>query len=388
MKSSLHLAWRYVRHHRGRSLLLMLCITLTALLPLAVNLLIDRYTEGLGARARSTPLLAGARGSRYDLVLNTLYFTGRVPRETTQATAEALAEKGRAAIVPVLARHLAGEQPLVGTTLDYFERRQLQLDSGRWPVMWGEAVLGSEAAEKTGLGKGDAIFTEHGSLYDMGLRYPLKLRVVGTLAETGGPDDRGVFTDIHTVWILEGHGHGHKDPDEVDPSIIIKDDGLNKVMGPKTVEYNEITRENIASFHFHKPVADLPVTALLVYPRDTKAETLLLARFERDEQLQLLEPTVVVDELLGFVLTMKRFFDMNTAFVSIATLLFIVLVVWLSIQIRKPELETLAQIGVGKSAVAQVLMLELLMLLAGAALLALGGALLLLDVLTRMLPAA
>ena len=80
MRSSLTLAVRFLRHHPLRTALLVLCVTLTGLLPLAVNLLVDRYAAGLQERARSTPLVAGARGSRYDLVLNALYFTGRVPR--------------------------------------------------------------------------------------------------------------------------------------------------------------------------------------------------------------------------------------------------------------------------------------------------------------------
>ena len=388
MKQALHLAWRYVRHHAGRSLLLVACITLTALLPLAVNLLVQRYAQGLGARARSTPLLAGARGSRYDLVLNSLYFTGRVPRETTQAATAALVEKGRATAVPILARHEAGGHPLVGTTLDYFDRRGLVPATGRLPAMWGEAVVGAEAAEASDLSAGDTVLAARGSLYDMGMRYPLRLRVVGILARRGTPDDRAVFTDIHSVWILEGHGHGHKPPEELAPAAILRDDPDHKVLGPQTVEYTEITQDNIASFHFHKPKRELPVTAMLVYPTNEKSETLLLAAFSEDDQLQLLEPPEVVDELLGFVLTLKRFFDMNTWLVSIATALFLVLVVWLSIRIRRPELQTLAQIGVSRSAIAQVIVLELLMLLTVAALLAVGGAFLVLQYLSRMLPAA
>ena len=84
-RHTLRLALRYLAYHRVRSGLLVLCIALVFLLPIAVNQLLDRYEASMTARAQATPLVVGARGSRYDLVLNTLYFRGRVPTPLSMA---------------------------------------------------------------------------------------------------------------------------------------------------------------------------------------------------------------------------------------------------------------------------------------------------------------
>ena len=82
---TLRLAWRYVAHHRLRSAILATSVALVLLLPLTVRRLVASFERGLASRAAETPLVLGAPGSRYDLVLATLYFQGRVPRSTRRA---------------------------------------------------------------------------------------------------------------------------------------------------------------------------------------------------------------------------------------------------------------------------------------------------------------
>jgi len=111
----LRLAWHYVRFHWVRSLLLTLCVGLTAFVPVAVHLLMDSFSASFRARAESTPLVVGAPGSRYDLVLRTLYYRGRVPAETSMAEVEMLVDSGKASAIPMVSRHTAQGRPLVGS---------------------------------------------------------------------------------------------------------------------------------------------------------------------------------------------------------------------------------------------------------------------------------
>ncbi|NRA97286.1 MAG: hypothetical protein HRU14_13870, partial [Planctomycetes bacterium] len=74
MKGVWLLSWRHLRHSRAQTLVLVLCLAVSAFLPLATRLLVDRYEDELGARARETPLIAGAKGNRFDLVMSGLYF--------------------------------------------------------------------------------------------------------------------------------------------------------------------------------------------------------------------------------------------------------------------------------------------------------------------------
>ena len=70
MMDSLYIAWKYISYYRARTMTLVACVTLIAVLPLALELLLDESEQQLLSRADSTPLLLGARGSALDLVMN------------------------------------------------------------------------------------------------------------------------------------------------------------------------------------------------------------------------------------------------------------------------------------------------------------------------------
>ena len=352
MSSSLLLAWRYLAHHRARSLILTTCIALSFLLPFSVSGLVGRYSESLSSRARATPLVAGVQGSRYDLVVSSLYFTGRLPRSLSMREAEELQGTGFARVVPLVLGQTASEFPLVGTTPDYFAERASTLAAGEFPLLLGEALLGSEVAETLGLGVGNTLLTDDGSLYDLSLRAPLQLNVTGVLTESGTSDDRAVFVDLKTSWIGLGIGHGH----------VEATGGEGLVMGAATYEYTEFTPGNQGSFHFHGEAEAYPLTALLLFPFDARSGTKLSARYRLSEELQLLRPIAAVEELLGLVFQAKRFFDANSALVSVSTALFLALVLLLSVRVRKRELETLFKLGCARRTVVQIFGLELAIL--------------------------
>ena len=376
MRRVLLLAWRYLSYYRVRTALLTTCVVLTFLLPFAVQLLMRTYGNALEARAAATPLVAGAKGSRYDLVLSSLYFRGRVPSPTSMAEVESLRDGGLALPIPLLVRHRAQGFPVVGTTPDYYRFRGLTPSAGTAPLVLGDVTLGARAASYLGLGVGDTLLSDRGSLYDLGAGYPLRMSVVGVLAETDGPDDRAVFVDVKTAWILDGVGHGHVDPAEADPDVLLEEREGETVFSAAVVEYQTITPDNIDSFHFHGEPETLPLTAVIAVPHDAKSSTLLKGRYRVSERSQLLVPSAVVDEILGFLVRIKRFFDANAALVTLATVLFLVLVVMLTVRVRRREIETLARIGCARATVFRVIATELALVigtgLAGAAILA-GG---------------
>ena len=81
MRDALFLAWHHLRHHRGRTTLLLLALSIVTFLPLAVDGLVDAGEKSLRSRAVSTPLVAGAGESALDVVLSALYF--QEPSEAT-----------------------------------------------------------------------------------------------------------------------------------------------------------------------------------------------------------------------------------------------------------------------------------------------------------------
>ena len=85
MKNALFLAQKSLLWNRGRSLTIILSLAITIWLPVTVRLGLDQFRREISARARSTPLVIGARGSRIDLALHALYFDTLPPADTTMA---------------------------------------------------------------------------------------------------------------------------------------------------------------------------------------------------------------------------------------------------------------------------------------------------------------
>ena len=79
MSDSLYIAWKYLTHNKARTATLVACITLIAVLPVSLELLLQESERQLLSRAESTPLAMGAKGSALDLVMNTLYFADEIP---------------------------------------------------------------------------------------------------------------------------------------------------------------------------------------------------------------------------------------------------------------------------------------------------------------------
>ena len=219
MRDSLYLAWQYLGHQRAKTLLLVLSLAVFIGLPLVMRAMSEVMQQSLMARAESTPLLLGKKGSSLDLVIEALYFQPKGIEPLSEADVTELDATDLARGIPLRTGLMAHGFPLVGTSLDYFPFRRLALAEGRDLTMMGECVVGADVAASLGLGSGDALLTSPSTLFDLAGVYPLKLHVVGTLQPTYGPDDRAVFVDVRTAWIAEGLGHGHQDLSQAGPDV-------------------------------------------------------------------------------------------------------------------------------------------------------------------------
>ena len=110
-----------------------------------------------------------------------------------------------------LLREMADNDPIVGTSLDYFAFRGLRVERGRQMTRLGDCVVGAAVAEHRGLAPGGHVISSPESVFNLAGVYPLKMRVTGILAPAGTPDDDAIFVDVRTAWVIEGLAHGHTD---------------------------------------------------------------------------------------------------------------------------------------------------------------------------------
>ncbi len=362
---SLYIAWRYVRFNKIKTGTLVACITLIAFLPLALQLLLDESERQLMSRAVSTPLLIGAKGSALDLVMNTLYFDDEVPEPIAMTDADRVEESGLAFPIPVYARFRARDYPIVGTTLDYFDFRGLELAAGRPLAIVGDAVLGAAVADRLGLKPGDALVSSPENLFDLAGVYPLKMNVVGVLKNSHTSDDLAVFVDLKTAWIIEGLGHGHQDlVKSQDASVILNRTEKNVTANAKLQMYTEISELNLDSFHFHGDNSQYRVTAVIALPNDTKSGTILRGRYISNEATnQIIKPADVIDGLLQNIFRIKNVIDAVILLVGFATILAIILVFALSLRLRQREIQTIFKLGCSRMTIARLMAAEIFIII-------------------------
>jgi len=376
---TLYLAWRYLAYHRIKTVILVTSIALIAFLPVGLRVLVAQSAAELTARAAATPLLVGAKGSPLELALSSLYFDADPPEALAYEELLRVAESGLAEPIPLHVRFRSRRYPIVGTSLEYLDFRELSFARGRPFAVLGECVVGAGVAAALDIAPGDSVVSSPESVFDLAGVYPLKMKVTGILEPSYGPDDDAIFADLKTTWIIEGLGHGHQDlaaPEAA--TAVLAREGSRITANASVVQYNEITPENIDSFHFHGDLSRHPITALIAVPRDTKSGVLLMGRYEGDgKAAQIVRPREVMDELLGTILTVQSYVVAAMLIVAAATLATAALVFMLSLRLRRREIETMVKIGGSRLAVASLLVAEVVVVIALAA--GLAGALTLLT---------
>jgi putative ABC transport system permease protein len=371
MFDSLYIAWKYISFNKIKTTVLVACITLISFLPFALQLLLNESERQLMSRAVTTPLVVGAKGSSLDLVMNTLYFGDDVPELLTMAASDRIAEADLALPIPMYVRFQARGNPIVGTTLDYFEFRELAITRGRQLAVLGDCVLGATVAESLALKPGDPLVSSPESLFDLAGVYPLKMKAVGILEKSHTSDDLAVFVDLKTAWVIQGLGHGHQDVTKLkDPTLVLKRTESNVAATAKLFHYTEITEKNMASFHFHGNLSAYPISAVIAVPFDTKSGTILRGRYlSKEETQQIVMPQDVIAGLLQNIFRIKNVLDAVIAVVALATVLAVILVFALSLRLRQREIQTIFKIGCSRMTITKLIAAEIMIIVFSSALL-------------------
>ncbi len=240
------IALRSVEYRRLASGLTALSIGLGVALVVGVMVIHGVVSHTFRRSGEGYDLIVGAKGSRLELVLNTVYHIGK-PVGTLPYSYYEEFESGRfAGDVELAVPFCVGDNyqgfRVVGTTPDMFDelpfsRRQVEIeveeqgteeekeearrreqdkfaDSKRLFSQgenfgWGDfynAVIGSTVARKTGLKIGDKFRPGHGVEADQGKEHD-QFTVVGVLKPTGTANDRALFVNVEGFWLIHEGGH-------------------------------------------------------------------------------------------------------------------------------------------------------------------------------------
>lgn len=357
----LFLVWRYISFHWGKSTILLASLTVTILMPTCLAHLTRVFEQTLRERALTTPLLLGVKGSDYDLTMHALYFRSEIQAPFPVRTWFDLLTKNRGLSAPITSQFTAQSQPIVGTSLEYFEARNLKLSQGSMFGHLGQCVLGANVAGKLGVEPGSFIMSDPENVFHLAGAYPLKMRVAGILEVNHTPDDEAVFVDLKTHWILEGLGHGHEDVNTLD-------DANGKILGrtdttittsSAIIPYLEINENNQDSFHFHADDETLPISAILIWPKDTKSTALLLGEYNTtSNDLQLIKPIDVVESMLKWIFRIKAFLDANFILVGLSIGGMAAMILLLSLRLRKMEFQIFDCLGCSRTLIPRLVLFE------------------------------
>ncbi|MEL6318047.1 MAG: ABC transporter permease, partial [Pseudomonadota bacterium] len=189
------------------ALLATLSIAVSVALLLSVGSVRDGARASFSSAISDVDVVVGARAGGVQLMLYAVFGVGEAPNAVSWESYQAVrAHPAHAWSVPISLGDSHRGRRVIGTTLEYFERyryrggQRLRFAEGRPFDGLYDAVLGAETAAALGYDLGRRIVLTHG-ISGPGLRDhdDKPFTVVGVLAPTGTPVDRGVFVSLEAI---------------------------------------------------------------------------------------------------------------------------------------------------------------------------------------------
>jgi len=364
----LGIAWRNIRQRLLTSILTALSLALGVALVVATLVtggIVNKAFEsgsGLGYN-----MIVGAKGSPLQLVLNSVYFISRpienvswafyqefLPAASRPDGVDGKFAASTATAVPICMGDYFRGHRVVGTNAAFFNR--LTRGDGQPFVFaagknFGDGdffggVLGASVASNLGLKVGDAFAPTHGA-DDGAVHDPFK--VVGILARTDTPIDRGVFVNMEGFYLQDGHAKPLSEGETAEPAAAAHPSG-----------------------HVPLPATQREVTAILLetaslpgLPAELMAMGLRTAINEgRDGQAAL--PVAEIRQLLDlFVRPLELLLLLVTALVVLVSAIGILVSMVGSSLERSRDVAIMRALGARRSQVLTTVLIEALLLAVG-----------------------
>ncbi|MEF7614176.1 ABC transporter permease [Aquincola sp. MAHUQ-54] len=196
------LAWRRIVRRPAATLLNVLLLALGVASIAATMLALGQATRAAERNAAAADLVVGSRTSPAQLVLSGIFHLDAPPPPFALSLLQpVLAHRLVERWVPVaLGDSLAGHRVVGTRPADFAGLYGGVLAAGAWPQGAGQAVLGADAARRTGLAVGAGFATTHGLAEAGEPHHGHGYRVAGVLARTGTLLDKLVLVSLESIW--------------------------------------------------------------------------------------------------------------------------------------------------------------------------------------------
>ncbi|MBM82143.1 MAG: hypothetical protein CMJ78_16365 [Planctomycetaceae bacterium] len=206
----LAIASKSIRQRSLASSLTALSVALGVTLMVTVLVIHGVVQEMFSQSSAGYDLIVGAKGSKLQLVLNTIYRVSQPIENLPYQYYEEVKEDKRVKLAIPMALGDTTEEggfPIVGTLPHYFAqsysygkkfRIRGQVMQGKW-----HAVIGASVARQNNWDIGTKIKLVHGGMDDH--VHDEEFEVVGVLAPTGTPNDKTVFAHLSGFYLMDGH---------------------------------------------------------------------------------------------------------------------------------------------------------------------------------------
>jgi putative ABC transport system permease protein len=205
----LRLSWKNIISKPLPSLLSMLLLAVGLSTAIILKLTEHQLTENINNTGKDVKLVIGAKGSRLQLVLSSVFQIDN-PTGNINYGFYTLLKRNRMIkeMIPVSMGDSYKRKRIVGTNHDYIRLFSGKLKEGVLFEKPLEATIGSVVASELGLKVGDEFVGGHGMEEVLHSHDEYKYKVVGVLERSGSVLDNLILTPVQTVWIMHA-GHGH-----------------------------------------------------------------------------------------------------------------------------------------------------------------------------------
>src|SRR5580658_8399605 len=208
------IVWKSLRQHALSTIVTALSIALAGGLLMSVWSVKEQSQATFTGLNEGFDAVLGARGSKLQLVLNSIFHLESSPGNLAWTDFQDIARNPNVELaVPIAVGDNYHGYRLVGTTLDYFEKTEyapgqkfaVQPGGAVFDPTRKEAVVGDFVARKMNLKVGDTFHPFHGLIFDEKSQHAETYTVVGILKPSNTPADRVIWIPLQGIQKMSGH---------------------------------------------------------------------------------------------------------------------------------------------------------------------------------------